>query len=69
MHIRRDNDIRPPLLQSFPRPASTSVMIASWVLAFAASLSINGKKAGVGTSASVTMVRCVSQPRAELPHR
>ena len=38
--------------------ASGYERVASWVLAFAASLSINGKKAGVGTSASVTMVRC-----------
>nr|VUD30129.1 Uncharacterised protein [Raoultella sp. NCTC 9187] len=40
-------------------------MTESWVFDLVASFSISGKKSVVGTSASVTMVRCVSQPRGQ----
>ncbi len=68
MHIRRDNDIRPPA-PVVPRPRQHFGDDCQLGIGFCRQLSINGKKAGVGTSASVTMVRCVSNRARGLPHR
>ncbi len=44
MHIRRDNNIRPPCSSRSHAPASTSVMIASWVLLLPPVCQLTGKR-------------------------